>query len=291
MLDLRDMELLAALARHRHFARAAEACGISQPAFSARIRNLERDLRVAIVNRGNRFQGFTPEGEIVLRWGRKMLADADGLRQEVSAATGSLKGALVIGVVPTALAFAAGLPALVAEQHPELRLELHSASSDQIRRGLQDFAFAAGITYLEGHGTEVRLYDEEYVLVTPEALMASDATSMTWAEAAALPLCLLSRAMQNRRILEAAFAEVGVVPDTRMETNALTVSWAQLRTGRMATILPRALLGEVPLPTGLRVLDLTEPTVRKPIGLVLPEREPVPPSHAVLRDLLTTLAR
>ncbi|MEM9141051.1 MAG: LysR family transcriptional regulator, partial [Pseudomonadota bacterium] len=60
MPDLRDMELLAALARNRHFARAATECGISQPAFSARIRNMELDLGAAIVQRGNRFVGFTP---------------------------------------------------------------------------------------------------------------------------------------------------------------------------------------------------------------------------------------
>ena len=59
MPDLRDMQLLAALARQGHFARAADECGISQPAFSARIRNHEIDLRVAVVNRGNRFTGFT----------------------------------------------------------------------------------------------------------------------------------------------------------------------------------------------------------------------------------------
>jgi len=92
MADLRDMELIAALARHRHFARAAEESGISQPAFSARIRNLETTLGVPVVRRGNRFLGFTPEGEIVLKWARRILVDADGLRQEVQIAKGALTG-------------------------------------------------------------------------------------------------------------------------------------------------------------------------------------------------------
>ena len=88
MTDLRDMQLLAALARHKHFARAADDCGISQPAFSARIRNLETSLKVPIVKRGNRFIGFTQEGEIVLRWAHKLLADSDGLRQDIENARG-----------------------------------------------------------------------------------------------------------------------------------------------------------------------------------------------------------
>ena len=72
MLDLRDLECLSALARHKHFARAAEDCGMSQPAFSMRIRNLEERLETQIVRRGNRFQGLTAEGELVLAHGRAL---------------------------------------------------------------------------------------------------------------------------------------------------------------------------------------------------------------------------
>jgi hypothetical protein len=68
MVEIKDMRLLAALARHRHFARAAEASGISQPAFSARIRKIEERLGLPVVRRGNKFQGFTREGEVLLKW-------------------------------------------------------------------------------------------------------------------------------------------------------------------------------------------------------------------------------
>ena len=78
MTDLRDMQILTALARHKHFARAAEECGISQSAFSARISNLETEFGAPIVQRGNRFLGFTPEGEIVLKWARRLLAGFPG---------------------------------------------------------------------------------------------------------------------------------------------------------------------------------------------------------------------
>lgn len=67
MFEIRDLQLLSALARHRHFAKAAEECGISQPAFSMRIRNLEDRLGVSIVRRANRFQGLTEEGEMIVR--------------------------------------------------------------------------------------------------------------------------------------------------------------------------------------------------------------------------------
>lgn len=63
---LRQLEYLVALARERHFARAAAACFVSQPSLSAAIRRLEHELDVPIVRRGRRYEGLTPEGEVVI---------------------------------------------------------------------------------------------------------------------------------------------------------------------------------------------------------------------------------
>ncbi|HBS51352.1 MAG TPA: LysR family transcriptional regulator, partial [Rhodobacteraceae bacterium] len=81
MIDLRDLHFLTALARHRHFAKAATECGVSQPAFSMRIRKLEQRLGVSVVRRGNRFQGLTPEGEAVLHHARRILDETRALEE------------------------------------------------------------------------------------------------------------------------------------------------------------------------------------------------------------------
>ncbi len=168
------MQLLAALARNRHFARAAEECGISQPAFSARIRNLEIELQTPIVKRGNRFMGFTHEGKIVLKWARQLLSDAEGLRQEIEAAKGALSGRLSMGAVPTAITYAAQKLERYRAMHPGLVIELHSASSSQIWRGLEEFTLDAGITYFEPELPKSlnaeTLYEERYVLLVPSKL-------------------------------------------------------------------------------------------------------------------------
>jgi DNA-binding transcriptional LysR family regulator len=83
MLD--KLEFIIALARERHFGHAAEACGVSQPTFSAGIKQLEDMLGVLLVQRGSRFQGFTPEGERVLDWARRIVGDTRAMRQEVDA--------------------------------------------------------------------------------------------------------------------------------------------------------------------------------------------------------------
>ena len=98
-----DDHYLVALAKERHFARAAASCNISQPAMSAAIRQLEEELGVMLVERDKRFNGFTPEGQEVLLWARRMLADEESLRQGIHNAQRSLTGNLKLGVIPSAL--------------------------------------------------------------------------------------------------------------------------------------------------------------------------------------------
>ena len=78
------LELLLALAKERHFGRAAEACGVTQPTMSTSLKQLEEILGVMLVQRGSRFQGFTPEGERTLDWARRIVGDTRAMRQENS---------------------------------------------------------------------------------------------------------------------------------------------------------------------------------------------------------------
>ena len=83
MIDM--LEFIIDLARDCHFGRAAEACGVSQPTLSSGIKQLEDSFGVLLVNRGSRFGGFTPEGERVLDWARRIVGDARAMRQEIEA--------------------------------------------------------------------------------------------------------------------------------------------------------------------------------------------------------------
>lgn len=289
------MQLLAALARHEHFARAADESGISQPAFSARIRNLELELGAPVVRRGNRFQGFTREGEIALKWALRMLADADGLAQEIAEAKGQLSGRLAIGVVPTAVSFAAHAPIRLRAHHPGLTVQIFSMSSSEIRQGLEAFSLDAGLTYLDakrpaGSRTE-QLYSERYVLLCPPDLAPRASGTIAWAEAARLPLCLLTRNMRNRRIIDEAFAAAGATPEPVTEANAFTAALIQVSLGLAATIAPETLVRSLESTAGMTQLGLTEPVVEKPICLVIADRDPELPAIGALVEVLRTLDR
>lgn len=79
-MDIRQLQYLAALAREKHFTRAAKVCNVTQPTLSGRIRQLEQELGVPIVERGQRFHGLTPEGEKVLKWAHAILDNWSSLQ-------------------------------------------------------------------------------------------------------------------------------------------------------------------------------------------------------------------
>lgn len=290
MIELRDMELLVALARHGHFARAAREVGLSQPALSMRIRKLEDRLGVTVVRRGNRFLGFTEEGTAMVARARSILAEAKAMEAEALSARGTVSGLLVLGVVPTALASAAEVSLRMQAAFPGVLMRIESATSLAIQQGLEDGTIAAGITYADGTSPDLHhtlpLYDERYALLAPAGLVPEGATSLTWAEAAALPLSLLEPQMQNRRILDRTFSDAGAQPRVVFETNAFTTSIIQAKTGRAVTILPQVLIDALGHDPATRVLTLTDPEVTKSICLVSPNRTPVLPQVAALRRLL-----
>ncbi len=286
----RDLQLLLALARHKHFTEAAREFGISQPAFSARIRKLEEDLDVPIVRRGNKFQGFTRDGEIVLKWARQILSNAEGLLQDLEASKGGLQGVLVLGVVPTALPFAANLSTDLRKACPKLNIEIKSLNSTQIARGLHEFSLDAGITYQDENASpEIcfdHLYTERYVLLSPAKLAPRKSGSVTWAEAASMPLCLLSKDMRFRRIIEEVFLQAGVKAEPVMETNAFTAALAQVTNGAAATIAPQKLIENIFIGSDVVRLNLKKPVLERSIGLAVLDYEPILPALEALKKTL-----
>src|SRR5689334_25135876 len=92
-----------ALAKEGHFARAAAACHVSQPTLSAAIQQLEAELGVPIVKRGQRFQGLTEEGRLIIEASQRMANERDRLRQQLRNRHDSSSGTLRIGVLGSAV--------------------------------------------------------------------------------------------------------------------------------------------------------------------------------------------
>ena len=124
------LEFFIALAHERHFGRAAGACGVTQPTLSAGIKQLEESFGVLLVNRGSRFVGLTAEGERVLEWARRIVADTRAMRDEIRSLGEGLVGHLRIAAVPTALAMVPSLTTPYRERHPGVRFHRAVAQFD-----------------------------------------------------------------------------------------------------------------------------------------------------------------
>jgi DNA-binding transcriptional LysR family regulator len=279
MLD--KLEFIIALARERHFGHAAEACGVSQPTFSAGIKQLEDMLGVLLVQRGSRFQGFTPEGERVLDWARRIVGDTRAMRQEVDALKHGLAGHIRIAAIPTALAMVAMITTPYRAKHPDVSFTILSRNSIEVLGLLENLEVDAGLTYLDneplGRVQTVPLYSEQYRLLTSSDSPLGNRDKVTWAEVGKVPLCLLTPDMQNRRIIEQLLRQAGANVAPTLESNSIVVLFAHVRTGRWASVMPAKLAEVLGLTEKVRAIPIVEPDVGHSIGLVVPHRNPLTP--------------
>ncbi len=288
-MDIRQLQYLAALAREKHFTRAAQACNVTQPTLSGRIRQLEQELGVPIVARGQRFFGLTPEGERVLKWTHLILDNWQSLQQElgsIRSKTGELVGRLAIGVIPSALPMVAQLAKAVQADHPRIDFSVLSHSSEEILRALHDFSIEAGVTYLDNEPIEgllqAHLYTERYALFLAQDHPLAAYPTVTWLEAAQEPLCLLTPNMQNRRIVDRAFLTVNASPSPRLETNSIMNLFASVRAMGLVSIMPDYFIDALGRLEGIRAVPLVEPKVEHAVGLVAMRRDPLSPLVAAL---------
>lgn len=284
MID--KLEMFIALANERHFGRAAEVCGVTQPTLSSAIRQLEDQLGVQLVFRGSRFQGLTPEGQRVLDWGRRIVGDMRALKDEMRTVRSGLSGNLRIGVIPTALPMVAQLTGPFTAKHPNVRVSILSRTSTEILTGIESLDLDAGITYLDneplGRVAQVPLYAEFYRLLCAPGSQLADRDQVTWAEVADQPLCLLTGDMQNRRIVNQHLAEAGAAITPQIESNSTIALTSHVLTGRWSSIVPRQLAQMFTAGGQLRAIPIVAPEVEHLVGLITARRDPLTPVLAAL---------
>jgi DNA-binding transcriptional LysR family regulator len=280
---VRQLEYLVALAREEHFGRAAEACHVSQPALSGALRHLEEELGVVIVQRGRRFMGFTPEGQRILAWARQTRVALDGLKQEASVSHHQLSGTLRIGAIPTTMPLVALLTGACAQEAGNISYQVLSLSTEEIVRRLDAYELDLALTYLEDQRLDgfrvLPMYYEHYVLLAPATADLGGHT-LSWQEAARLPLCLLTGNMQNRRVINAAFRRAKAHPKVVVETDSIFAVYSHVRFAGLFSVVPHSLLSLFAGNHEMRALPLT-PRLDRSIGLVGIKHDNMPPLQAL----------
>ena len=170
-MNLQELRYLVAVAEHRHFGRAAEACNVSQPTLSSQIRKLEIELGVTLLERTNKRVHITPVGSQILLHAQRALAEAGQMEAVARAARDPLVGPLKLGVIPTLAPY---LMPIVLEPlrqaYPGLSIELWEdqtrALIDVPRNHRLDAALLATAPDAP-EITEIALFDEPLLAALP----------------------------------------------------------------------------------------------------------------------------
>jgi DNA-binding transcriptional LysR family regulator len=243
-------------------------------------------MGVLLVNRGSRFQGFTPEGERVLEWARRIVGDSRAMREEINVLRHGLSGRLRLAAIPTALAMVVALTTPYRERHPHVQFTIYSRTSLEILGLLDNLEIDAGVTYLDneplGRVSAVPLYREQYRLLTAADAPLGNRDTVTWAEVAEVPLCLLTPDMQNRRIIDGLLKGAGGESRPTLESDSMILLFSHVRTGRWASVMPSRIAETLGLTDTIQAIPIVEPEAVHTIGLVTPARKPLTPTTAAL---------
>ncbi|NDL62386.1 LysR family transcriptional regulator [Acerihabitans arboris] len=277
-MDIKQLIYLCNLERERHFGRAAEASFVSQPTLSARLKNLERELGVALIHRGNSFQGFTAEGERVLTWAREIVSVYQGLKLDVASLKQGLEGTLRIGIVPQCGIPLAQLLYDARQQYPALEYQVTVLSADPLLEALTNHSVDIGIGFFElgllaelhyqaaaiaDRGVELVFHPRHFPRLTEGAVLSLE-------EVAALPLCLAEPSRYFRRYLDEHFRALGLRPHIRLESASIFQLLQGVFTGLGCGMMPRGHLlpGMTP---DLRSALINLPPMKRQSAIVITE--------------------
>jgi DNA-binding transcriptional LysR family regulator len=277
---IRQIHYLLALAKTRHFGRAAEISHVSQPALSNAIQHLEEELGITLIKRGQRFEGFTQEGENILQWARILAQDWEGMRQAAGQCRQRITGVLRIGAIPTMLVVTPLLTKPCQAEYPGIAVKLTSLCAEDLIRQLDGFELDLGLTYLDDPRLKgfriLPLYRERHVLLArkPDLRLMQD--DLSWNDVEGLPLCLLTPNMQNRHLIDAAFRQAGVKPKVVLETDSIFALYAHVCNAGLYSIVPHSMLSQFEMRQEIVALPLT-PELSRKVGLVMRRQDlPIP---------------
>jgi DNA-binding transcriptional LysR family regulator len=278
-MDIRQLRYFEAVARHRHFTRAASELHVAQSALSHQVRRLEDELGVELLRRTTRSVEPTEAGGLVAAHARAVLSQTDALRGEIEELRGLVRGRLTVG----AMLFGGELdiPALLAgftASFPHVEIGVREGTArrmlDMLRDGSLDLTFAleveapAGVDRLE-------LSSEELTAVTSLDHRLAGRRPLRLSSLGDYPLIAFEPGSSTRALLDAALADAGVAPRVAVEATDLTLIRSLAARGLGVAVLPRSFV-ELPGPNvSFRPLS---PALRMRVALWWPSARSLSPA-------------
>lgn len=269
---VRQLEYVVAVADHRSFRRAATSCQVSQPALSALVAQLERDLGAQLFERDRRRVLVTPAGEQVVARARRILGELDALVEDARGHREPLGGTVRLGVIPTVAPYL--LPRVlptVRARHPKLRLILREDQTARLLADLDAGRIDAAVlaTPVAGDLAVAPLYHEEFLLAAPanHPLMARKRVREADLDGETTLLLDDGHCLRDQAL--AVCATAGAHEATELRATSLATLVQMVASGLGVTLLP-ALAADALVPgvrSGVKVAPFAEHPGRD-LGLV-----------------------
>lgn len=286
-VELRQLRSVEAVARHRHFTRAAQELHLAQSALSHQIRRLEEELGTALFERTSRRVNPTEAGEAIAARARRVLAEVDGARAEVDELRGVLRGRIWIGaLMPAGDVDVPGLLARFSEAHPGVEVALREGiAADMLGRLATDeldvaFCLLAG-EIPDELGVERLSHDEVVAAFAPGR--APPARHVNVADLGRQAIIAPRRGSAITSVLEGLFAAAGRPLRLALESGDPFLLRALAARGFATAILPRSLTALQGPAIEVRSL---EPVVDLPVALVWRRERNAPPAARTFIDFV-----
>jgi DNA-binding transcriptional LysR family regulator len=289
-VDLQQLRSFSAVARHRHFTRAAAELHIGQPAVSQHVRRLEAELGVRLLSRTTRSVDTTEAGRLLLQRVDRALGELDAGLAELAEVRGLVRGRLSIGAMQWLEPYdlAAALATFHA-RHPAIDIRVvEEVAGEMLASVLADRLDVAFVPIEDGvpQGLEAHLlFEDELVLVVPASHALAGRSYVRLAALADEPFVFLREGTGLRRAVEVAARAAGFEPHARFETNELTRVIALVGRGLGVSAVTRSVAeaaGEELVAVRLR------PALRRQVGLVWRAGgHPTPAANAFLQHVIT----
>jgi LysR family hydrogen peroxide-inducible transcriptional activator len=294
MLTLRQLGYLNALARHRHFGRAAAECGVSEPALSMQIRELERFLGVELIERRAGEAAPTALGAEIARRAGHILSATTDLVDLAHHGSRVLIGTLRLGVIPTLAPYI--LPNLLQylpRGHPELCLELvetkTSALLTELMRGALDVVLVA-LPIDKPELATMRLFDDRFLLALPADDPWSERSRVSVRDVNQRKLLLLDEGHCLRDQALAFCAEARSNVPTGLSATSLATIIQMVANGYGVTLVPEVAIDVEVRDERMKLLRFVEPQPSRTIGLAWRQTSPRQADFVALgQDILDAL--
>ncbi len=270
MITLRQLRYLTSLARHRHFGRAAEDCGVTQPALSMQIRELERDIGAELVERRPTEIALTEIGLEVAQRAERILAAMHDL-VDSARHRDVLVGSLKLGVIPTLAPYVLPhLLPLLQKRHPRLRLDVRETQTrlllDELTAGELDCLMLA-LPVERAEVETLKLFDDAFLLAVP-AGDPPPARGRVNVDAVDLRRLILLEEGHCLRDQALAFCSMkGGEQPAGLGATSLTTVMQMVANGLGVTLLPKVAAETEARDDRVKMLRFAEPEPMRAVGL------------------------